>query len=139
MPAEWAGQLVLVRWQLKRPMYDFKNSFFPWFCMHSQSKIYSFQKHVLPTPFLSKNSRCVVKGLFTQRKLQKKSQIQTLQDFLPNQWLFLFRNLSGNLLLLSNIQKICAQKSVRWKSSQKQYRKRYLICFIERHQLFKFI
>ena len=26
MPAEWAGRPVLVRWQLKRPMYDFKNS-----------------------------------------------------------------------------------------------------------------
>ena len=28
MQAEWASQLVLVRWQLKRPMYDFK-IFFP--------------------------------------------------------------------------------------------------------------
>ena len=27
MPAKWAGWLVLVRWQLKRTMYDFKNSF----------------------------------------------------------------------------------------------------------------
>ena len=29
MPAKWAGRLVLVRWQLERPMYDFKNSFSP--------------------------------------------------------------------------------------------------------------
>ena len=26
-PAWWAGQQVLVRWQLERPMYDFKNYF----------------------------------------------------------------------------------------------------------------
>ena len=33
-------------------------SFFSWFCMHSQSKIYFFQRHVLPIPFQSQNSRC---------------------------------------------------------------------------------
>ena len=38
MPAEWAGQPVLVRWQLKRPMYDFKNSFPPAFVYIHRAK-----------------------------------------------------------------------------------------------------
>ena len=29
MPAGWARQAVQVRWQLERPMYDFKNTFSP--------------------------------------------------------------------------------------------------------------
>ena len=37
---------------------QFQKFFFPCFCIHSQSKIYFFQRHVLPTPFLSKNSLC---------------------------------------------------------------------------------
>ena len=37
---------------------QFQKFFFPCFCVHSLSKIHFFQRHVLPTPFLSKNSRC---------------------------------------------------------------------------------
>ena len=61
MPAGWASWPLLVKWQLKRPMYEFK---IPCFCIHSQSKIYFFQRHVLPTPFLSKNSQCVLVSNF---------------------------------------------------------------------------
>ena len=38
MPAEWAGRLVLVRGQLERPMYDFKNSFSPDFVYIHRAK-----------------------------------------------------------------------------------------------------
>ena len=41
---------------------QFQKFFFPCFCIHSQSKIYFFQRHVLPNQFLSKNSRCVPFG-----------------------------------------------------------------------------
>ena len=42
MPAEWSGRPVLVRWQLERQMYDFKNSFPPNFiCIHRAKYIIS--------------------------------------------------------------------------------------------------
>ena len=42
MPAQWAGWPVLVRWQLERPIYDFKNSFSPDFvCIHRAKYIFS--------------------------------------------------------------------------------------------------
>ena len=53
MPAEWTG------WTAGKANVRFQKFFFPCFCIHSQSKIYFFQKHVLPTPYLSKNSWCV--------------------------------------------------------------------------------
>ena len=43
---------------IQRANVQFQKFFFACFCTHSQSKIYFFQGHVLPTPFLSKNSRC---------------------------------------------------------------------------------
>ena len=47
MPAEWAGQPVLVRWQLKSPMYDFKNSFSPAFVYIHRDMNHSEPNHVL--------------------------------------------------------------------------------------------
>ena len=58
MPAEWAGWPVQVRWQLERPMYNFKNFFSSAFVYIHRAKYIFFQRHVLPTPFLSINSRC---------------------------------------------------------------------------------
>ena len=49
MPAEWAGRPVLVRWQLERPMYDFKNSFSPAFVyIHRAKYIFSRDMFCLP-------------------------------------------------------------------------------------------
>ena len=49
MPAEWAGRPVLVRWQLERPMYDFKNSFSPAFVyIHREKYIFSRDMFCLP-------------------------------------------------------------------------------------------
>ena len=42
-PAKWAGRPVLVRWQLRRPMYDFKNSFSPAFIYILRAK-YNFSR-----------------------------------------------------------------------------------------------
>ena len=38
MPAKWTGRLVLARWQLERPMYNFKNSFSPAFVYIHRAK-----------------------------------------------------------------------------------------------------
>ena len=49
MPAKWACRLVLVRWQLKRPMYHFKNYFFPAFVyIHKAKYIFSRDMFCLP-------------------------------------------------------------------------------------------
>ena len=49
MPAEWASRPVLVRWQLERPMYDFKNSFSPAFInIHRAKYIFSTDMFCLP-------------------------------------------------------------------------------------------
>ena len=49
MPAKWAGWPVLVRWQLKRPMYNFKNYFSPAFVyIHRAKHIISRDMFCLP-------------------------------------------------------------------------------------------
>ena len=49
MPAKWAGQPVLVRWQLERPMYYFENSFSPAFVyIHWAKYIFSRDMFCLP-------------------------------------------------------------------------------------------
>ena len=49
MPAEWAERPVLVRWQLKRPMYEFKNSFSLAFVyIHRAKYIFSRDMFFLP-------------------------------------------------------------------------------------------
>ena len=49
MPAEWDGWLVLLRWQLERPMYDFKNSFsFAFVYIHRAKYIFSRDMFCLP-------------------------------------------------------------------------------------------
>ena len=46
---EWASRPVLVRWQLKRAMYDFKNSFSPAFVyIHRAKYIFSRDMFCLP-------------------------------------------------------------------------------------------
>ena len=49
MPTEWVSQLVLARWQLKRPMYDFKNSFsLAFIYIHIKKYIFSRDMFCLP-------------------------------------------------------------------------------------------
>ena len=59
-PAKRSRRRVLVRWHLKRPMYDFKNSFSLIFSTFIEQNTF-FQRHVLPVSFQSQNSRCGMK------------------------------------------------------------------------------
>ena len=73
MQAEWAGWPVLVRWQLERTMYDFKNSFSPAFVyIHRAKYIFSRDMFCLPH-FWAK-----IHGVVTNLKLW---QLVTLQPF----------------------------------------------------------
>ena len=49
-----AGASLVATWKAN---VRFQKFFFPSFCIHSKSKIFFSQRHVLSTPFLSKNSR----------------------------------------------------------------------------------
>ena len=63
MPAKWAGRPVLVRWKLKRTMYDFKNSFsFAVVYIHRAKYIFSRDMFCLPH-FWAKNHGvyCILK------------------------------------------------------------------------------
>ena len=49
MPAEWAGQPVLLSWQLERPICDFKNYFSPAFVyIHIAKYVFSRDMFCLP-------------------------------------------------------------------------------------------
>ena len=58
MPAKWAGRPVLARWQLKRPMYDFKNSFSSAFVYIHRAK-YIFSRDMFCLPYLWAKIHCV--------------------------------------------------------------------------------
>ena len=81
----------------------FQKLFFPCFCIHLQSKIYFFQRHILPTPFLSKNSQNeklsgIHEGLMCDLKLKSQTTLTIYQrSQLPfeQDW----KNLKTNLLL----------------------------------------
>ena len=50
MPAEWARRPVQIRWQLKRPMYNFKDSFPPAFVYIHRVK-YIFSRDIFCLPY----------------------------------------------------------------------------------------
>ena len=59
---------------LKRTMYDFKNSFLPNFLLVHRAKYIFFQRHVLPIPFQSQNSRCAPSISWVPKKLSSSSK-----------------------------------------------------------------
>ena len=63
-PYRWTSQASRISEKMKKANVRFQKFFSPCFCIHSYSEIYFFQRLVLPTPFLSKNSRCEVIKLF---------------------------------------------------------------------------
>ena len=59
-PAHLAGMNGAVQLGPQNDITGFQKFLLPLFSPYSQSKIYFFQRHVLPVPFQSLNSRCAL-------------------------------------------------------------------------------
>ena len=80
MPAEWAGRPVLVRWQLERPMYDFKKSFSPAFVYIHRAK-YIFSRDMFCLPHFWPKIHGVLKAIGKLLQLEREIALKGDKNF----------------------------------------------------------
>ena len=93
MPAKWAGRPVLVRWQLERAMYDFKNSFSLAFVHIHRAKCIFFRDMFCLPHFLAK-----IHGVSTVAQLSFKTLV--LSSFATLTHFFQYQTFAKEVCLL---------------------------------------